>query len=163
MVAGVPSIVVPPVRMAGPRVSDSTAFWRANAEFYGSNASAFGLATIFSFAEGLMKSTMNDNHRAGLALIADPTSRPEDSLHNIEYFRDQSRGFGAVVRGKFDKERRSYDSQGNPLPTKIETFLDNAEQYWKARQAYEAAIEAEVDARLPDPNWSPFGPRKPRP
>lgn len=152
-------IVVPPVGTSGMPVSNSTAFWRTNADFYQSNAGAIGIATMVSLANGIMTGITNMNHRIGLELIANPTARPEDALHNIQYFRAQSSGWNALLFGSIDKERRRYDTQGNALPTKMESFLNSAEQYWKAQQQR----EAEVRARLPDPNFSIFGPVKAHP
>ena len=158
--ATVASITVPRVSAGVSPLSNSSAFWRANAEVYKGNAGAIGAAALFSAVAGYMKGVTDANNCAGIELIANPNALPDNTLHNIQYFRDQSSGLDAFLFGRLDKERRQYAAQGNALPTKMETFLDTAEQYWKARKAAAAQREAKAQSLLPDPNGSLFGPRE---
>ena len=106
----------------------------ANKQFYQQNAGAIGFAVVVSAANGVMTAITDANQCAGLELIADPTSSPDDALHNIQYFRDVTTSTWALIFGSVDKERRQYDAQGNPLQTKMEAFLDTAEHYWSAQK-----------------------------
>ena len=100
-----------------------------------------------------MTAITNANNRAGLEVIANPNVSPDDALHNIQYFRNQCSGWNAFVFGNMDTERRQYDLQGNPLPTRMEAFLNTAEQYWSAQKAAAQEREANVQANLPSMEW----------